>query len=103
MKQVIGFKMFFGKDFLSKFEITYEDLITSSVSLHSGTVVAENKLSPDKGEKELMLEMIHKNPIRITDFDEETAMATIMFSSPIPADIYQQTCGDPEENLIFGE
>lgn len=102
MKNVIGYKSNWGKDFLNSQSITKEDLLNSKIELCTGVVVGENKMIIDNCEKDIMLEMIMNNPMSISDYEEETGIVTIKYENPIPENIYREIFpGDDEVELIY--
>lgn len=89
--------MLFGKDFYEVAKSKREWLIGSDASLFMGVKVESLGIIPEKPDQ-LILDMIHNNPLKVTEFDEETGIGTCMFKHPIPIHLYREFY--PNDDII---
>lgn len=94
-KNVLGFKMLFGKDFYQVAKSKREWLIGSNASLFMARKVAVLGMVEERP-NELYRQMIHNNKLTVTEFDEESGVATLTFKIPVPVDIFRELYPDDE-------
>lgn len=99
-KKVIGYKMYFGDDFLKKFDLSKEDLINCKLETGIVKVVSENKCEQIESD-DVLFNTLKNNPVKIIDFCEATNIATILYENPVPIFVFNEFKGENVEPIFL--